>query len=218
MSKVLIFGLKDSSSLAHFYLKHDSEHEVVGFVVSRDYMPEEDTFEGLKVYPWESLETHFPPTKDGSPKLFAPLFYSDMNRFRERVYLEGKGRGYDFISYVSSKATVWPEAEIGENCFILEDNTIQPYTSIGNNCILWSGNHIGHHGRIRDNVYFTSHVVMSGHCDIGSYSFLGVNSCIRDGTTIAEGSLIAMGAVVTKNTKPWGVYMGAPAKRTKELE
>ncbi|WP_245213936.1 hypothetical protein [Rhodoferax sp. AJA081-3] len=63
--------------------------------------------------------------------------------------------------------------EIGENCFILEDNTLQPFTKIGNNVILWSGNHIGHHGEIHDHVTFTSHVVMSGHCSIGPYSFLG---------------------------------------------
>ncbi len=64
------------------------------------------------------------------------------------------------ISYVSSKATVFPGAPIGDNCFILEDNTIQPFTSIGNNVVLWSGNHIGHHSVIKDHVSFTSHVVL----------------------------------------------------------
>jgi hypothetical protein len=31
MSRVIVFGLRDFASLAHFYLTHDSEHEVVAF-------------------------------------------------------------------------------------------------------------------------------------------------------------------------------------------
>ena len=74
--------------------------------------------------------------------------------------MKGKKKGYDFYSYVSPKATVLTN-KIGENCFILEDNTIQPFVEIGNNCVLWSGNHIGHHGKIDDHVFITSHCVVS---------------------------------------------------------
>ena len=103
--------------------------------------------------------------------------------------------------------------EIGENCFILEDNTLQPFTTIGNNVVLWSGNHIGHHGRIDDHVFFTSHVVMSGHCHIKERSWIGVNATIRDFTTIGEGCLVAMGSLITKDTEDGGFYMGSPAKK-----
>ena len=47
--------------------------------------------------------------------------------------------------------------------------------------------------------------------------FFGVNATIRDGLHIAEGSLIAMGACVLKDTEPWGVYKGSPAKKAKIL-
>lgn len=133
-----------------------------------------------------------------------------MNRDRERVFNEIHAKGYRMISYVSSKATLFGN-EIGENCFILENNTLQPFTRVGNNVVLWSGNHLGHHSYVRDHVTFTSHVVMSGHCDIGSNSFLGVNSTLRDGIRIAEGCFIAMGSTVMKNTEPWSVYRGNPA-------
>jgi UDP-3-O-[3-hydroxymyristoyl] glucosamine N-acyltransferase len=148
--------------------------------------------------------------------LFAPITERQMNRVRERIYLEGKQKGYNFISYISSKATIFPGTKIGENCFILEDNTIQPFTSIGNNCVLWSGNHIGHHGIIRDNVFFTSHVVLSGRCDVGNNCFIGVNATIRDGSVLGEGTLIAMGANLTKQkTEPWSIWKGNPAEMAK---
>ena len=133
------------------------------------------------------------------------------------MYDKIKEKGFQLISYVSSRATVFPGAKIGENCFILEDNTIQPFTPIGNNVVLWSGNHIGHHGIVKDHVFFTSHVVLSGHCEVEPYCFFGVNATIRDYTHIAEGSLIAMGACITRDTEAWGVYKGSPAKKGKVL-
>lgn len=207
MAKVIIFGIKDFAELAHFYLVHDSPHEVIGFSVNREYLPEERLFCGLPVVAFEDVEAIYPP---GKHQFFAPMSPKNMNRDRELVYELIKKKGYGCISYVSSKATTFGN-EIGDNCFILEDNTIQPFTKIGNNVVLWSGNHIGHHGVIRDHVTFTSHVVMSGHCEIGAYSFLGVNSTLRDGLKIAEGTFVAMAAAVTQDTEAWGVYKGNPA-------
>jgi sugar O-acyltransferase (sialic acid O-acetyltransferase NeuD family) len=209
MSKVVIFGIKDFSELAHYYLEHDSDHRVAAFCVDREYLPKEGEFKGLPVVAFEEVETLYPPAEFS---FFAPMSPKNMNRDREAVYESIKAKGFRCISYVSSKATVC-DNEIGENCFILEDNTLQPFTAIGNNVVLWSGNHIGHHGIIRDHVTFTSHVVMSGHCDIGRYSFFGVNSTLRDGLKIAEGSFIAMAAAIVKDTEAWGVYKGNPAEK-----
>ena len=209
MRKVGIFGLKDYAELAHYYLEHDSVDEVVAFSVHREYLPENAVFRGLPVVAFEEIESAYPP---GEFYFFAPMSPKNMNRDREAVYLEIKNKRYECISYVSSKATTF-DNKIGENCFILEGNTIQPFTKIGDNIVLWSGNHIGHHGVIHDHVTFTSHVVMSGHCDIGAYSFFGVNSTLRNGLNIAEGSFIAMAAAIMKDTDAWSVYKGNPAKK-----
>jgi len=210
MAKVIIFGVQDFAQLAKFYLLHDSEHEVVAFSVNSRYLPESKTFEGLPVVAFENVEQTYPPADF---KFFAPMSPSRMNSLRENMYRQIKDKNYEMISYVSSKATVFPGVPIGDNCFILEDNTIQPFTSIGNNIVLWSGNHIGHHSVIKDHVSFTSHVVLSGHCVVEPFSFFGVNSTIRDGIHIAEGSLIGMAAAVTSDTEAWGVYKGSPAKK-----
>lgn len=209
MAKVIVFGIADTAELAHFYLQNDSEHEVVAFTVNREFM-EADHFKGLPLVAFEDVETVFSPQEYS---FFAPMTARNMNRNREKIYHEAKQKGYHFISYISSKATIFDRSVVGENCFILEDNTIQPFTTIGNNVVLWSGNHIGHHGRIHDHVFFTSHVVMSGHCDIGSYSFFGVNSTVRDYNKIAQGTLVGMAAAITKDTEEWGIYIGNPAKK-----
>lgn len=209
MAKIVIFGVNDLAELAHYYLTTDSEHQVVAFTVHQEYKTK-DTYKGLPLIAFETISQVYPKT---DYKLFAPMIGTNMNRLREKVYNEGKLLGYDFISYISSKATLF-DNQIGDNCFILENNTIQPFTSIGNNVVLWSGNHIGHHSIIKDHVFFTSHVVMSGHCVIENYCVLGVNATIRDGVTIAEGSFIAMAASITKNTEAWGFYKGNPAVKS----
>lgn len=210
MSKVVIFGIQDFAELAHYYLENDSDHEVVAFSVNKEFLPESKVFKGLPIVAFENIEEEYPPVDFD---FFAPMAPQRMNRLREEVYNNIKAKGYKLISYVSSKATLFDNS-IGDNCFILENNTIQPFTEIGNNVVLWSGNHIGHHGEIADHVLFTSHVVLSGHCKIEKYCTLGVNSTIRDGLTIAEGTFVAMGASIIRNTEPWSMYKGNPGVKS----
>jgi sugar O-acyltransferase (sialic acid O-acetyltransferase NeuD family) len=214
MSKVVIFGIQDFASLAHFYLKEDSPHEVVAFTATKEYMPSDAVFEGLPIVAFEEIEKEYPPTEYA---FFAPMSHRKMNKLRESIFLRAEEKGYTQISYISSKATIFSNVKIGKNCFVLEDNTIQPFVTIGDNVVLWSGNHIGHHSVIKDHVLFTSHVVLSGHCVVDPYCFFGVNATLRDGLHFAEGTLVAMGACVTRNTEPWGVYSGVPAKKGEKL-
>ena len=202
MSKVVIFGASQWAELAHFYLTHDSPHDVVGFTLDRDYLQEAE-FKGLPIVPFEELEQHFAPAEY---KLFIPISFKRMNHARADKYYDARRRGYQLISYVSSRATVFPGFECGDNCFILEDNTIQPFVKIGSNVVLWSGNHIGHHSVIKDHVMITSHVVISGACTIEEYCFLGVNSTVRDETVIARETLIGMDVTILKDTSEFQVY------------
>lgn len=208
-TKVVIFGVKDLAQLAKFYLETDSPYQVVGFTVHQQYVPESKEYLGLPVVPFETVESIYPPD---SHKFFAPISGQKMNQFRESIYLEAKAKKYEFISYVSSRASIF-NTKVGENCFILEDNTIQPFVQIGNNVVMWSGNHIGHHSIIHSDVFITSHVVVSGHCSVGQYSWVGVNATIGNGIKLANSTFIAMGSVVTKDTEECGAYMGVPAKK-----
>lgn len=212
MAKVVVFGVRDFASLAHYYLRNDSEHEVVAFTAHREFMPAEPTFEGLPVVPFEELRDRFPP---GDFSGFAPLSHKGMNSARESIYRQFKDQGYSLVSYISSHATVLNDQAIGDNCFILEDNTIQPFVKIGSNVVLWSGNHIGHHSHIQDHVFFTSHVVLSGHCVVESYCFLGVNATIRDQVRLREGTLVGMSAVIMRDTDPWSVYKADGSRASK---
>lgn len=212
MARVVIFGVQDFAELAWYYLTHDSPNEVVGFTVHREYLPASAVFCGLPVVPFEELEEYFPAD---SYSAFAPMAPRKMNSLRANIFQSLNDKGYDMVSYVSSRATVFEGTPIGRNCFILEDNTVQPFTAIGDNVILWSGNHVGHHSRIEDHAFVTSHVVISGHCRVESFVFIGVNATIKDHVTIAEGTLVGMGAIISRDTSPWSLYKADGTKASK---
>ena len=206
--KIVIFGDGETAEIAYEYFTHDSPHEIVGFAVENSHKKRSEFF-GLPVVPLEEVENYFDPQEHLA---FAAISYTQLNRLRERIYKIAKAKGYRCASYVSSRAFVWHNVQIGENCFIFENNVIQYKVKIGNNVVLWSGNHIGHQTVIEDNVFISSHVVVSGYCEIGSHSFLGVNSSIADKTKVAPDNIIAMGAVIHKPTEPGKIYKGNPGR------
>ena len=206
--KLVIVGNGETAQVAYEYFTYDSPYEVVAFSVEKDFLKEDELFD-LPVVPFEDLENLYSPARH---KVYVAISYTQLNRIRTRLYREVKRKGFSAASYVSSRAFVWRNVEIGENSFIFEDNVVQHLAKIGNNVILWSGNHIGHRSVIKDNCYISSHVVISGYCEVGENCFLGVNSSIGDNLKIAKDCIIGTGAVIIRNTEPGKVYVGNPAK------
>lgn len=218
MAKLVIFGAGVIARMAHYYFTRDSEHEVVAFTVDQKYRQAE-TFLDFPLVPFEEVVSTYSPAEY---KMFVGLGYGRMNKAREEKYHEAKANGYKLVSYVSSRCSFLTDHPVGDNCFILEDNTIQPFVRIGNNVILWSGNHIGHDAIIEDHCFLTSHVVVSGFTRIGYNSFIGVNATLRNAITIAPETLIGAGAIIMKDTVAQGVYLPERArlfeKKSSEIE
>lgn len=211
MKKLVIFGAGDIAQLAHFYFSQSKEYEVVAFTVDAEFI-KEDQFCQLPVVPFEHLTESHPADEHAC---FVALSYSALNQIRKEKYLAAKAKGYQLASYISDKASVLNQGNIGENCFIFEDNTIQPFVRIGHNVTLWSGNHIGHHSIIHDHTFIASHVVVSGGVEIGEQCFLGVNATLRDHIKIGDKCVIGAGALILADAEPEGVYIGNATERAR---
>lgn len=207
MQKIVVLGSGKMAELAHFYFTHDSEYEIVAFTADEQYIID-NQYRGLPLVPFEEVENKYPP---GDFKMFVAVGYRKLNTLRAQKYFEAKQKGYELISYVCSKATHWGETEIGDNCFILENQVLQPFVKIGNDVIIWSGNHFGHNVLIGDHCWLASHIVVSGNVRIDPYCFIGVNASFGDGVTIGKESIIGAGALILRNVKEKSVYV---AKQT----
>lgn len=202
MKELVIFGNTNQADMAHYYFENDSEYKVVAFVVDDEYY-KESLFNKKPIIPYSKMLLEYPPEKYDC---FVAIGYTKKNTIRENVYKRIKDQGYYLPTYISSKATIFNTLIIGDNCFVLEDNTIQPFSVIGSNVVLWSGNHLGHHAIIEDNCFITSHVVISGGVKVRRNTFIGVNSTIRDHIEIAEYGIIGANSWINKSTVPYGVY------------
>jgi sugar O-acyltransferase (sialic acid O-acetyltransferase NeuD family) len=209
--KLVLVGDSAFAEIAYEYFQADSDFEVVGFSVERAFLKRE-TLSGLPVVPFEDLASHFDPAEHYA---HVAVVYTQLNRLRARLAEACKSAGYRLASYVSPHAFVWRNVEIGEHCFIFEDNTVQPFVKIGNNVVLWSGNHIGHHSVIGDNCFISSHVVLSGFCDVGANSFLGVNCAVANNVRIESDNWINPGVTIMKDTAPDSFYKAGETEPAK---
>lgn len=207
--KLVIVGDSAFAEIACQYFTHDSDYEVVAFSVEREFLRREHLLR-LPVVPFEELEeTHTPRDHD----VYVATTYTQLNRLRTRLADEAKAKGFGLASYVSSKAFVWRNVELGEHCFVFEGNVVQPFVRIGRNVVLWSGNHIGHHSVIGDNCFVSSHVVVSGFVEVGENCFLGVNSTIVNNVRIGRDAWIGPAVVVTKDVDEAAFLKPAPSER-----
>jgi len=201
---LVIVGDGEFAEIAYEYFTHDSPHDVVAFAAERAFRTRE-TLYGLPVVAFEEVERHFPPAEHAA---FVAVTFTQLNRVRARLYAAAKAKGYAPTRYVSSRAFVWHNATVGENCFVFENNVVQHHARVGDDVILWSGNHVGHRAAIGDHCFLSSHVVVSGYCEIGESCFLGVNSTIADRVRVARDCVIGAGALIVRDTEEGKVYKG----------
>jgi len=204
--KIVIFGTGEIAELAHYYFNHDSDYEIVAFTADDEFV-RSNTFNDLPLVPITEIAEKYPPEEYDA---HVALSYNKLNQIRAEKYYTMKDKGYKLVSYVCSKSFDWPDLSIGDNCFILENQTIQPTVKIGNNVMIWSGNHLGHGCEINNHTYLSSHICVSGHTVIGEKCFVGVNSTFKDFIKIGDSVFIAMDASVTKDIPDDAVVVGTP--------
>lgn len=210
--KLLIIGAGEFADIAYEYFTVDSAYEVAGFAVESEYLTETEKF-GLPVVALETADTVFPAA---AVEAHVAVTSTKLNRVRARLIGIARSKGYTLANFISPRAMVWRTAELGDNVFIFENNVVQHGVTIESGCVLWSGNHIGHQTRIREHCFLSSHVVVSGYCDIGASSFVGVNAAFADNVKTGDDGFVGMAAVVNKSFDTPGLILnGNPAEPAK---
>lgn len=203
MSRLVLFGLGRGAEVAHRFLCRDTDHEIAGFTVDQQYL-KTSTFRGLPAVAFEEVERRFPP--DGYRMLIL-LGYQGMNRLREAKFRQAKTKGYTLESYVASNVFRVEDIRVGENCFILDNQSISLDVVIGDNVVMWSGNHIGDLSRIDDHAWVSSHCTVAANVRIGARSFLGIGATISNAVDVAPDTFVGADRLLTSNTQPGGVYV-----------
>lgn len=206
---VVLFGAGTFASLVRHCLVNDARREVVAFTVDGAYL-ERDNHDGLPLVAFESVTERFPPEVCD---MVVSLGYARMNALRQERLQQARQLGYRVGSYVSSRASLWPDTAIRDNTLVYEGCVLQSYVEVGENVILRAGANIGHHSTVGSHSFVASGVVTGGRVKIGERCFVGLGAVLRDGITLGARSFIGAGAVVLGDTEPDSVYVGNPARR-----
>lgn len=209
MSKVVLFGTGRGADVGYRFLSRDSDHEVCGFTVDRPYL-DRDTFHDRPVVAFDEVEGRFPADEF---KMLVLLGYDGLNSVRAAKYLEAKRKGYACISYVNSAFYRAEELAIGENCFILDNQSISLDVKIGNNVVMWSSNHIGDMSVIHDHVWLASHVTIAAEVVVQPYCFLGIGATIGNKVTLGEKTFVGANALVASDTAANAVCVAPESER-----
>lgn len=201
--QIVIFGTGKGADTARRYFQSDTLYAVAGYIVDREFQTTE-TFNERPVVAFDEAVSKFPPADFLA---FVPLGAARMNELRQEKYAQLKTLGYRFASFVHSSNNIEGRCEIGENCFVLENQCINFDVSIGNNVVIWSGCQIGDRSRIHDHVYFGSHVVINGDVEVGEACYLGSNCTIGNGVRVGRQSFIGANALINQNTKERAVHV-----------
>jgi sugar O-acyltransferase (sialic acid O-acetyltransferase NeuD family) len=217
---MVIFGIGELAQLARYYFEHDSNRTVAGFTADEFYVRSSE-FQGLPLVSFDRVHEKFPPSEFD---LFVAIGYDSLNASRAEKCATAVTRGYALASYVSTRASVWPDLIVGANCFIMEDNTIQPFVKIGDGVIVWCGSTISHHVEIGDYSFIAAEVTISGGVKIGSHSFVGVNATLREHVTIGRDCIVGAGALILGDTPAGSSFVvqgttnaGIPSRRMRSI-
>ena len=99
MAKVVVFGIGQLAEVAHFYLTHDSPHDVAAFTVDSEYL-KADQHLGVPTVAFDLVHEIYPPDDF---RMFVPVGYGNRNRNRELKYRQAKEKGYELITYICSR-------------------------------------------------------------------------------------------------------------------
>lgn len=118
-----------------------------------------------------------------------------------------------YTTLIHPSATISKYVEIGEGTIITAGTIVTTDIKIGKHAHLNLLTTIGHDCKIGD--YFTTapSTNISGNCEIGDNVYFGTSSSIRQGIKVCDNVTIGMGAIVVKDIREEGVYIGSPARK-----
>jgi sugar O-acyltransferase (sialic acid O-acetyltransferase NeuD family) len=132
---------------------------------------------------------------------------------KEKVVLDLLSKGSVFVSAYHKSVCFIGNSIIGSGV------VLSPFVVVSNNCKI--GNHIGinlfcsigHDVIVGDFSQLSAHCDLTGHVNLGNSVFLGSRVSIIPNVNVISNSRIGAGAVVFRNIKVEGTYIGNPAKK-----
>jgi sugar O-acyltransferase (sialic acid O-acetyltransferase NeuD family) len=135
---------------------------------------------------------------------------------RERLSRLVAKAGGKVPTVCSPFARVSPHAKIGDGTVIFHQAVVNAAASVGANVIVNTCALIEHDAQVGAFCHISTGARVNGGCYVGVRCFVGSGAILRENIRLAEGTVVGCGSVVLEDTEPFGVYVGAPARRIRD--
>ena len=134
------------------------------------------------------------------------------NKRREKLFLELKNHDFLFPNLVAGTAVEKEDVEYGEGNIVFDKAYIGPLVKMGDNNIVNTASIIEHECTIGSHCNIGPVSVISGRSKMRDHIFIGASVTIIDQVFINSSVTLGAGAVVVKDIKKPGTYIGVPAR------
>lgn len=113
---------------------------------------------------------------------------------------------------IHPNAVVADSVKIGKGTVVMAGVVINPGTAIGKGCIVNTCSSVDHDCIIGDFVHMAVGSHLCGTVVIGNDTWIGAGAIVSNNINICDGCTIGAGAIVIRDIKKKGTYIGIPAK------
>ena len=121
--------------------------------------------------------------------------------------------GANIPTLIHPSAVIGACVEIGVGTAIMAGAVFNPCSKLGKGVIVNTCSSVDHDCIIGDYCHIAVGAHIAGSVMVGKYAWIGAGGLVKNNLSICENCIVGAGAVVVKDVKESGTYIGVPAKK-----
>ena len=132
---------------------------------------------------------------------------------RRRIQGKIENSGGVIVTLLHPGAVISMDASIGAGTVIMAGAVVNAGAGIGKGVIVNTSSSVDHDCKVCDYCHIAVGAHLCGGVTVGEGSWVGAGAVINNNICICGGCMVGAGAVVVKDIREDGTYLGVPAKR-----
>jgi UDP-N-acetylbacillosamine N-acetyltransferase len=213
MTRLVVWGASGHALVVADIVRVTGNYEIVGFLDSVNTDRHNTEFCGSRIL--GGIEQLDWLRLSGVTQLI--VAFGDCSA-RMKTAALAKQKGFTLATAIHPRATIAPDAVVGEGTVVAAGAVVNPGARIGSNVVVNTSASIDHECLIADGAHIGPGAHLGGKVTVGAGTWVGIGAVVRDKIAIGANSVIGAGAVVLSDIPAGVVAYGVPARVIRAVE